>query len=90
MLAVSANLRKIEAFRDEEIKSATPIERDVAKSRKASVRNNRRSRSDRLAPWGDYLRTTPEEDKSDEAAPPKQAAPIKRPRTPKRQPPGKP
>jgi hypothetical protein len=90
MLAVSANLRKIQAFRDEELQSATPIERDVARSRKASVRNNRRSRSDRLAPWGDYLRTTPEQDKSDEAAPRKPEEPPTKPRTPKRRPPEKP
>jgi hypothetical protein len=52
-LFVTVNLRKIEKFRDEYV-NHSPEERVLRAERKLAVRDNRKSRKDRMSPWDDF------------------------------------
>jgi hypothetical protein len=53
-LVVSANLRKLQAARDEWEESTTDAEREIRRQAKADYRDARRSRDDRAAPWDNF------------------------------------
>jgi hypothetical protein len=53
-LVVSANLRKLQAARDEWNESTTDAEREARRQAKADYRDARRSRDDRVAPWDNF------------------------------------
>jgi len=53
LLYITVNLRKIEKFRDELV-NFSPKEQLARAASKLSYRQNRKTREDRVAPWGDY------------------------------------
>lgn len=53
-LVVSANLRKLQAARDEYLKSDTDEEREERYDAKSRYREARRTRDDRAAPWDNF------------------------------------
>jgi hypothetical protein len=54
LLVVSANLRKLQAARDEWDESVTDAEREARRQAKADYRLARKSRDDRVAPWDNF------------------------------------
>jgi len=61
-IAVAANLRKIQAFRDEQLSSDSDEERAEKRKQKQAVRQRRKHRNDRVAPWGDFRSSDPPPD----------------------------
>jgi hypothetical protein len=66
LLFVTVNLRKIQKFRDELV-DFTPAERVLRSQRKQAVKENRRTRKDRQAPWDNFTKIP---DTTDTADPP--------------------
>jgi hypothetical protein len=58
LLFVTVNLRKIQKFRDEHV-DHTQEERELRAERKLVVRENRRKRDDRQAPWDNFNKEVP-------------------------------
>ena len=61
-IAVAANLRKIQAFRDEQLSSDSEEERAEKRKQKLAIRHRRKHRNDRVAPWGDFRSSDPPPD----------------------------
>ncbi|GAB2456511.1 hypothetical protein GCM10027029_17840 [Conyzicola lurida] len=74
----TANLRRIQSFRDEDLRAKSAAHHEVRVERKKTRRENRRSRDDREGAWGDFSYAEPDE--SDEPA-----AKPKRTRTKRRE-----
>lgn len=53
-LVVSANLRKLQATRDEWLESSTASARELRNEAKSAYRDARRKREDRVAPWDNF------------------------------------
>jgi hypothetical protein len=73
----TANLRRIQSFRDKQLAAKSAADYEVRIGRQTARREKRRSRDDRIAPWGDFSKAEPA---VKDALPAK----AKRPRTPKR------
>ncbi|MET4583765.1 hypothetical protein ABIE21_003296 [Conyzicola nivalis] len=73
----TANLRRIQSFRDKQLLAKSAADQEVRIERQKARREKRRSREDRIAPWGEFSLAEPDD---------KDAAPVKpkRTRTPKR------
>lgn len=54
LLVVSANLRKLQATRDDWLKSDTDEEREERYEAKSRYRDARQARDDRAAPWDNF------------------------------------
>jgi hypothetical protein len=77
----TANLRRIQAFRDKELLAASAANYAELRKRNGNIRERRSLRSDRVAPWGDFKWGEP-----DDVSASKAGTSAKRKSTPKRVP----
>jgi len=82
---VTANLRRIQSFRDKQFLATSEAHAADLRKRKADIREKRSLRSDRVAPWGDFS-FSESDDSPAEKAPATRKKPEKRKPTPKRVP----